>query len=191
VAALEIALVGLLVLWQVVVAVLLAVLFRQVTLISTAVGLVKEERDDHLLLGRPVPQEFEAQIAATGARRVYVIWLSSSCSTCSAFAEELGSAAAKNAWTETSVILLTGSGRATETIAALMDGIGELVVDPLASAAVEALTLDQSPFVVEVRDGVISGWAALRTFDDLTRLRDSTASADPDEVERGHVTASG
>lgn len=171
---LQIGLLVALVVWNLVSAIAIVALLRQVTLLSARLGeLDQREEIPSLLVGLSLDSGFEPFESGNPDAVTYFFWLTSTCGTCLEFSAALAQAIEQGDWDERSVVLLTGSGPGRDAIKAQLSPLLTVVLDPESSQLVEALGLDRSPFVVETQAGVITGWASIRELEDIMTLRDA------------------
>ncbi len=183
------ALVAALLAWQVVVAVLIAVLFRQVALLSIAMSQQDPPaRNSNLAVGVPIPQELDSDMVDP-AETTYVFWLSVGCDACVRVAEELGTAISTGAWTESTVALITGPATAATSLSDTAALQNRTIVDPDASSIIETLGLTTSPFVIKTANGVVRGWSTVTSIPDLEKLRTDPASGDTDKREEEQIAS--
>lgn len=190
-----VALVAVLVLWQVAVALLLGLLYRQVTLLSMLTGLTPghEQPADHgLLAGEALPPEVIARVPRlTESGVTYLVWLTSSCTSCQRLAEQLRAEAHERQFPDRLVMLISGTKTSTERMVQMLsiDARLEVIVDPDASEIVDRLGLPASPFAVEVESTVVTGWSSTQSTDDLWRLREARQDSSAHELAEKRVAA--
>lgn len=185
-APLELTIVVLLVAWQAAVAFLLILLYRQVTLLSVLTGLTpgRPQASDHpLVAGETLPLEVTERVAGLHDDQVtYLVWITSSCSSCTRFVHGLRDTWLKRPFPDRLVMLVTGSDTAARRLAdSLPTGVAALF-DPDATAVAERMGLASSPFAIETESGVVTGWTSIHDVEDLWRLRQARESSNAHEI---------
>lgn len=164
---------------QVATAVMLVVAFRQITLISLRVGLLQSPTAKPVLIaGSPLPDAVTAAVPSLAASPVtYVLWLTSQCASCRNLATQL-----IEQWSidpiDDVLVLLSGNGSAVDSLAVELQRYTDVIRSPAADEVTGALALDTSPFMVEVEQGVITGWVTPDAPEDLDRLRKARSTSD-------------
>lgn len=172
---------------QIVFAVLIVLLYRQVTIISLRLGLIQGPTSEPVLVvGKALPESVTRELPGlldTGI--AYLLWMTSTCASCRRLAEEIERRAAAEPLVGELVTLLSGSGEVANRMAERVSHSSTVLRDPDAERVVEALALDASPFVVEVEKGVITGWVAPDSLDDIRRLCEARMTSDAHEWAAG------
>lgn len=169
--------------WQATIAFCLAILFRQVTVLSHKVGLLDLEgpSEFEFVAGLPLPTAVITAASIDPDYVTYVLWLSSECATCGHLASELRTVEGGSP-EERFVFLVTGAGRTSDEMTDQVKHLGSVVRDPSAKRLVSLLTLDRSPFVIESESHVVTGWNRVESLKDLDVLRNARISSNASSI---------
>lgn len=155
-------------LWLAALTMLVLVLVRQ-----TALVMIRLEQGgrfsvsaDGLPVGTPIAPDLRAAMPETTTGSSYVLLLSATCGPCRELVPELIRYEVKDRF----VTLLAGSPDVADSLAALLPAWMRVVRDPAASALADRLGIKSTPFVLQIKDGTVSGRAYLRKGEDLLKL---------------------
>jgi len=167
--------------WLGVLTLVAVLMVRQIGLIG-----VRLDRDqdrsapvgDGLPVGTPLPTEVGSLLEPSGDAPAFILILGAVCTPCREMAQELSGFPSSSRV----LALVSGNRDLALELSELLPKSMPSLIDPAAERAVRALRIATTPFVVEVRAGVIAVKAALRGADHLERFVEEAESVSTDSL---------
>jgi len=154
--------------WLSVLSLLVILLIRQLGLVTVRLdaNTFSLEKDGPEV-GSLIPAEVVEKVPRLGEGGLtYVLTLGATCTPCRELVDSLRGAELD----EEMIALLGGAPEVNNKIAAMLPPTFPIVQDPLAHQAASALSIQSTPFVIEVLDSVVTGRAYIRDLDELNSL---------------------
>lgn len=167
----------------VIVAVWLAVLSLVVILLVRQLGLVTVRLDANTFsldkdgpeVGSLIPPEILQKVPRLGQGGLaYVLTLGATCTPCRELVSNLRGAQ----FDEDMIALLGGRPEVADSVAEMLPPSFSVVRDPVAHETATALSIQSTPFVIEVQDGVVTGRAYVRDRGELLSLMEARTMSD-------------
>jgi hypothetical protein len=169
VTTLELVAVGLVAAWLLVLTVVAMLAIRQIGLLT--IRLDRDRLDaapvaDGLAVGQPVPPEVSELLVVEPNQPAFVLIFAAVCGPCRQLVAHL----ADMNIDARLVAIISGRRELARALHDMLPSSIEGIEDPSAEHAVRALQISTTPFVFEIRDGVIAAKAALRDAEHLQRF---------------------
>lgn len=172
--------------WLALLTLVMALLVRQLAIVSAWAEQVTERQDDGLEAGTRVPEEAVEVVPALAGQLAYTIFLDSQCQPCREFALAAGRSEHMEALRELPIaVALSGRGAQADELERLLPPWMQVARGRKADRLKDSFRVVQTPSIYEVVGGKVAGRAVagygLVNFLNLVEARRSAGAAAPDD----------
>jgi hypothetical protein len=176
--SIEVAAVVLVAAWLSVLTLLVLLLVRQLGLIGVRLAAQGTAPDQSLPIGTPLPAAVTGVLPELADELAYLVFLSSTCSSCTDFARDLDMLDSDAPVR----VFVAGVGEATDDLAALVPDQFPTIREPIASTVAEALQIRGTPIALQVERGILTGRAIGTRVEEIRRLLDAYTRSDSQQL---------